>query len=200
MEPELMTAVEAGEQKKQLRTSAQVLLETMESVLLWSKGQMERFQPEFSQVSVSDLFREISRLFPASDGLAYSFRDEQELTIRTDRHYLRSILYNLTANATRAVAGTADAAIEWRAWTEPGHVHLAITDNGPGIRDKVQLAALFEDTITVSSSRGLGLHIIRDLARAIGCHIAAESLPARGMRFVITITDTAAASTRDYLT
>lgn len=200
MEPELLTAVEAGEQKKQLRTSAQVLLETMESVLLWSKGQMERFQPEFSQVAVGDLFREISRLFPASDGLAYSFQDEQGLTIRTDRHYLRSILYNLTANATRAVAGAADAAIEWRAWKEAGSVRLAITDNGPGIRDKVQLAALFEDTIAVGSSRGLGLHIVRDLARAIGCQIEAESLPARGMRFVITITDTAAASTRDYLT
>jgi C4-dicarboxylate-specific signal transduction histidine kinase len=108
--------------------------------------------------------------------------------VETDRNYLRSILYNLTANATKAVDGMAGASIEWQAWTASGEVQLSITDNGPGIRDRRELSALFDETEISGSSRGLGLHIIRDLAKAIGCRVEAGSLPGQGMRFTLFFT------------
>jgi len=186
MAPEMVTPVEAREHSGRIRNLAQNVLGTMETVLLWSKGQMERFWPEITQVGVGDMFAELREIFPAQDAILLVFQDPGHLTIRTDHYYLRSIMYNLTANATKAVSGLPDARIEWSAREEAGSVQLSITDNGAGISHREQLAALFEERPVAGSNHGLGLHIIRDLAKAIGCRIVAQPMPDRGMQFVLT--------------
>ncbi len=53
----------------------------------------------------------------------------------------------------------------------------SISDNGPGIA-AAQLKALYEDDAAISGARqGLGLHIIRDMAKAIGCVITLRPQP-----------------------
>jgi len=193
MAPEMVTAGEAREQSSRIRGLAQNVLGTMETMLLWSKGQMERFWPEMAEVDVGERFAELQEVFPAQDSILFIFRDPGNLKVRTDHYYLRSIMHNLTANATKAVGGLPDARIEWSAWEESGAIHLSITDNGAGISHREQLAALFEERPIGGSNHGLGLHIIRDLAKAIGCRIEAQPMPDRGMRFVLSFSQTEAA-------
>lgn len=49
-----------------------------------------------------------------------------------------------------------------------------ISDNGSGI-DEAKLKTLYNDTAGSSSRDGLGVHIIRDLAKAIDCVIEVRS-------------------------
>ena len=193
IDPGILSPEEAKEQSGRIKQSAQALLENMESMLLWSKGQMERFAPEIAAVSIGELFEEVSHQYPVVEGVHYSWQDDERLTIRTDRHYLRSILYNLTSNATQAVKGVPGALVSWRAYAAPGELCIAVTDNGPGVRDKRQLAALFEESTIGGSRTGLGLHIVRDLAKAIEARVEAESLSGGGMRFVLHFINTAGA-------
>lgn len=46
-----------------------------------------------------------------------------------------------------------------------------------------QLNTLYNDDAASSSKSGLGLHLIRDLARAIACQISVRSTPGAGTEF-----------------
>jgi signal transduction histidine kinase len=45
---------------------------------------------------------------------------------------------------------------------------------------------LFEDGIVSNEKSGFGLHLIRDLAKAIQYKIAVESVPGRGTTFILS--------------
>jgi signal transduction histidine kinase len=47
--------------------------------------------------------------------------------------------------------------------------------------------ALFDDTEVVGIKSGLGLHLIRDLAKAIDCEIVVESKLGEGTTFTLII-------------
>ncbi len=65
---------------------------------------------------------------------------------------------------------TKDPLIVWNAKKENGKSQLSITDNGPG-GSVEKFKALYDDTEVVGIKTGLGLHLIRDLAKAIHCEI-----------------------------
>jgi C4-dicarboxylate-specific signal transduction histidine kinase len=58
-------------------------------------------------------------------------------------------------------------------------VQLVIKDNGPGLAPG-EAQPLLQSTAVSGSRTGLGMHIIRDLAQAIGCTIRYESAPQAG--------------------
>ena len=62
---------------------------------------------------------------------------------------------------------------------------LSITDNGPGIAAE-QAKALFDDSVTSNAKTGLGLHLIRDLAKAIQYRISVQSQPGQGTTFILS--------------
>ncbi len=176
--PGSMTTSEIAEYWEKVGGSAAALLETMEAMLLWSKGQMEHFKPRIVAVDVADLFARLERMFAETEGVAFRFECEGDPIIDTDEDYLWTIMTNLTANAVKALRGVSGGAIVWRARRAPdGSVFCSISDNGPGIA-AAQLKALYEDDAAISGARqGLGLHIIRDMAKAIGCVITLRPQP-----------------------
>lgn len=170
MRPHALTPEESVEKEAAIGAAAQSLLQTMESMLLWSKGQMEQFRPEKTTVNVNDLFGQLDSTFRNTPNISIEYGSPPGLTIRTDENFVRTILYNLTANAVKALAATPDGRITWKAAQQADTVTLSITDNGPGIREE-QLAVLYDDAAGSTARQGLGLHIIRDMAKAIGCRI-----------------------------
>lgn len=159
----------------QTMEGAENLLNNMEDLLLWSKGQMENFSPHPTQVDVQDLFDVIRRQFmDEADTIEMVFTNDQGLTLYTDKHYLETILRNLTSNAIKALQHTEHPRIVWKAGTADGYVTLSIVDNGPGA-DSEQFRALYDETSVVGIKSGLGLHLIRDLARAIGSRIEVDA-------------------------
>ena len=98
-------------------------------------------------------------------------------------------LQNLTANAIQALHQKTDAQISLKAWQKEGKIYLSISDNGPGISQQ-QLKALYDETASSGAKHGLGLHIIRDLAKAIGCSITLKPEPGFGSAFVLALNST----------
>lgn len=187
-EPEMLTDELAEMHQKRITASAEGLLENMESMLLWSKGQMINFKPQAKSVPVSGLFEYIEKFFSGAPNVAFSFSDPGTLVVFTDENYLKTILQNLTSNAVKALKNVPDAHIRWEAKEEGKQVMLTIFDNGPGASAQ-QLSALYNEGASIGMGSGLGLHLIRDLAKAIGCKISVKSGPGAGIEFQLTIPD-----------
>ncbi len=170
LKPGALTESELIQHERRIEDSAQSLLATMEGMLLWSKEQMEHFQPVITDVDIQSVFDYIKRNFADVDNISFNFSTDGVLHLQTDENYLKAILYNLTSNAVKAVQTSVSPTIEWKAWSEADQVYLSITDNGPGISSE-KAANFFEGTNSTNSTQGLGLHIIRDLAKGINCRL-----------------------------
>ncbi len=182
--PGLMSEQQLTEREDKIEGSAKSLLETMEGMLLWSKGQMENFSPQVTQVPVEHLFSYLQKFFPETGNVQISYQAAPGIVIYTDEDYLRTIMQNLTSNALKALENTVNGSIVWKGWKEGDKVFLSVTDNGPGVQEE-QVKALYDDDSIVNTRNGLGLHIIKDLAKAIHCTISLQSAPGAGTRFTL---------------
>ena len=63
---------------------------------------------------------------------------------------------------------------------------MTITDNGPGA-EEAQFNALYHSEQTVGIKSGLGLHLVRDLAKAINTEIEVKSIVGQGTTINILI-------------
>lgn len=180
--PDLLTPDMAAAHQQRITNSAESLLETMESMLLWSKSQMEHFKPQVKEIAVSELFAYVERFFADSTGVNLHFENPANLKVVTDEDYLKIIMQNLTSNALKALKNVPNGQIRWEARQEKGKVVLAINDNAGGISEQ-QLGALYADNTSVSGKTGLGLHLIRDLAKAISCQVTVTPTPNIGTEF-----------------
>lgn len=184
--PELLDA----EMKKNIESktiaSAENLLQSMEDMLLWSKGQMENFKPQPVKIPVSACFEDLQKHFAAERNTAIHFEDPDALVVETDENYLKTIMRNLTGNAIKALQQTPQPTIGWKAWKEGQKIYLSITDNGPGA-DQEAFRALYDQSHVVGIKTGLGLHLIRDLAKAINCQISVESKKGKGTTILLQL-------------
>lgn len=202
--PDLLPPDQVARHQQTVTEAAEGLLDTMESMLLWSKGQMQQFKPDIRVIFVETLFDYQQRLFANVPDVRFSFDAPDGLQVATDEDYLRTIMQNLTSNAIHALKNQPDriggdagtpwsgperfrpAHIQWQARSENGRVVLSISDNGPGMSES-QLKALYTDDAVIIGKSGLGLHLIRDLARAIACQISVESKPGAGTEFRLAL-------------
>ena len=168
--PESLTNEELLIHQARISETSRQLLQQMEQILLWSKGQMEKFKPDFQPVKISNLFLSINNLFPADKSKMLSFKNPHNLHVFTDANYLQIIMQNLTANAAQQLKNKTNATIEWTATEDDKFISLSISDNGPGMpADKA--AALFSNSDAMNARTGFGFYIIKDLAKAIDCTI-----------------------------
>jgi signal transduction histidine kinase len=172
----------AAAHSERIKARAENLLETMEDLLSWSKGQMKNFQPQWKNVSVSDVFTDIKNHFSGTPQVELLFTAPEGMILNTDEYFLKTIMRNLTSNAIKSFAGQPGGTIEWTAREEDGKQVLSITDNGPGVTE-TQLRPLYDESLPSSLNAGLGLHLVRDLSKAIACVIAVSSTPGKGTEF-----------------
>ena len=183
--PDLLSETQQAAHRQNISDSAEDLLNNMEAMLLWSKEQMENFRPHIKIMPVTELFGYIQKFFANTENVSISFDAAAGLMVLADENYLRTIMQNLTSNAIRALKNTPGARIEWKAKKEDAGTILSITDNGPGIAAE-QAKALFDESIVSNAKNGLGLHLIRDLAKAIQYTIAIQSEMGKGTTFVLS--------------
>ncbi|MEZ4839638.1 ATP-binding protein [Flavobacterium sp.] len=165
---------------------AENLLNSMEDLLLWSKGQMENFKPQPKNISVNSIFKDTLNHFSGEEKIQITVDNQIDFTINTDENYLKTIIRNLTGNAIKALKEIENPTIKWKAWQENGKFYLSISDNGKGA-DSEQFKALYDDKEVVGIKSGLGLHLIRDLARAIHCEITVDSKLGEGTTFTLKL-------------
>jgi signal transduction histidine kinase len=187
--PDLMAAEQREQHQQEISQSAEDLLNTMETMLIWSKDQMGSFKPQISDIPVSELFNYIERFFPKNNLINITFTQERDQMITADKNYLQVIMQNLTANAIKAVKGNPSASIEWKAVAANNSTMLTITDNGPGITTE-QANTLFEEGHMANTKNGLGLQLVKELSKAINYKISIQSKPGMGSSFTIAAAGT----------
>jgi signal transduction histidine kinase/Tfp pilus assembly protein PilF len=184
--PELLDEATKTRMQTKTITGAENLLSSMEDILLWSKGQMENFKPQPKNIAVNQLFDDTKKVFSGYLKIKFEYHNPDNIEIFTDENYLKTIIRNLTSNAINVFTTTQNPTIVWKAWQENGNSYLSITDNGSGAsRDNFK--ALYDDTEVVGIKTGLGLHLIRDLAKAINCEISVDSKVGIGTTFVLKL-------------
>jgi len=116
---------------------------------------------------------------------------EPDLAVEADPDKVRQILVNLLSNAIKFTPGEGSIRIECEA--DPTSVRVLVRDTGTGIPPE-KLQAIFEPFVqldrsltNVQEGSGLGLAISRDLARAMGGDLCAESAPGLGSTLVLTL-------------
>ncbi|MFQ5609990.1 MAG: PAS domain-containing sensor histidine kinase [Woeseiaceae bacterium] len=115
-------------------------------------------------------------------------------TVAGNRDALKGALINLVMNADQATGGETD--IQLGAWSDDETVFFTVTDNGPGIEDSV-VPQLFEPFFTTRpQGTGLGLAVVRSVARAHGGDAFVDVL-SQGTRFTIQLPQSSAERTVD---
>ena len=106
-------------------------------------------------------------IFPPPDGLQ----------VMGSRLRLDQVFINLILNALEAVEGQEDAHITVTTEVAGERVAIRVSDNGPGVPEKI-LAAMFEP-FNSSKERGLGLGLVisKDIVSDYGGRIEVESMP-----------------------
>lgn len=164
---------------------AEQLLDQMEDLLLWSKGQMERFLPEKQWISVDDIFNDIQSNF-SEDDINLILENPERIKVFTDPEYLKTIMRNLTNNAIKVLKDVQHATIIWKANDNDNNIVLSISDNGDGASLE-KFRAFYDDNISIGIKSGLGMHLIRDLSKAINAEIVVDSAMGTGTTIKIKI-------------
>ena len=164
--------------------SARNLLESMEDMLLWTKDQMDHFELRPEDVAIDAIFADLKRHFSGVKKVAVVFENHEKLIVHTDADYLKTILRNLISNAIKALEHAENPAVTITADTQSGKPAVTVSDNGKG-GNKEQFRALFDENAVAGVKSGLGLHLVRDLTKAIGWQIRLESVPNKGTTVII---------------
>ncbi|MFT3795009.1 tetratricopeptide repeat protein [Flavobacterium sp.] len=183
--PDLLDADAKKRMETQTITSAENLLDSMEDLLLWSKGQMENFKPQPTNIAVRSIFDDLQKHFSSVENVKIIFENPENIKVFTDENYLKTILRNLTGNAIKALEKTPNGTIVLNAFQSEGKVRIAVSDNGPG-GTMEKFRALYDENQVVGIKTGLGLHLIRDLAKAIHCDIVVDTKVDSGTTFTLS--------------
>ncbi|MCD4722561.1 MAG: HDOD domain-containing protein [Desulfobacula sp.] len=121
--------------------------------------------------------------------------------VKTDPNGLKQVFINLVKNAAEAMDEGGKITVTTRFLSEsakimidekkriPGSIELMISDNGPGIDEKIK-ETLFEPYITTkigSANSGLGLSIVHSIVKELNGKIRCETQQGEGTSFIITL-------------
>ncbi|HEY2327559.1 MAG TPA: HAMP domain-containing sensor histidine kinase [Gaiellaceae bacterium] len=104
--------------------------------------------------------------------------------IDSDGDRVLQVVGNLLSNAFRATPDGGTITLELA--QRNGSVHVAVSDNGPGI-SPTHRERLFRPFVTESGGTGLGLAIAKELSNALGGRIELESAVGKGARFELVL-------------
>ena len=190
-----------AEQEKQLRivqTGAKHLLSLINDLLDVAKLSANKVTLNLEPVDCKTLIEEVSatlELEARRKGLAFAVHTPpDDVLLLTDRRALSQILINLVGNAIKFTQqGRVDVVLQDLQLPTGRAVQLRVQDTGPGIPLQEQ-PRLFEAFSRVESAdrrhhegTGLGLHLSRKLAEALGGTLGFDSTEGLGSTFTLQL-------------
>lgn len=153
----------------------------VEQLLTLARQEPEAVQQPRTRVDLGALVREVvSDLEPlaAAKSIDLGVTRLEAAGVEGERDGLRTLLFNLVDNAIRY--SPAGGRVDVAAYRESEHDVLAVIDDGPGIPDEERervLDRFYRKMGSESSGSGLGLSIVRNIARRHGAQLRLESAP-----------------------
>ncbi len=188
-----MTKEESSEALTHIRVAARRLMDTFED-LTHAIAVKNQETPNIESVVLSDLVdricTELAEEISAS-GANVSIDDTITPTISYPRVYLETILRQLVSNAIRFAAPGRPPRIRIRTYIDAdSHPILEVSDNGLGIdldRFGSKLFRLRSTFHRGSSTRGLGLFLVKSIVESMGGEINVTSVVDNGTAFRIDL-------------
>lgn len=146
-----------------------------------------------AEVDVRELLREVSadvRPLMIHKSLAFTITNPDDLPpVRLDRRWIARAILNYLENAAKYTQEGGSVALS--AFIKEDHLHIEVSDDGPGIPIKAQ-SRLFERFYRVDESKkipgtGLGLAIVKSVAEAHGGSVYIHSREREGSTFGIKL-------------
>lgn len=180
------------------REMGQTILEECDSLTEMINTTLEIAQTESGLVQISYTPLDLREILTTAIELFEPVAEEKQirflsdlpddpLIIPGDKTRIQRICANLIDNAIKytPVGGK----VSLRAFNEDGHIHIEISDTGPGI-DPTEKERIFDrfyrgEKSRSSSGNGLGLCLARTLIHAHGGTITVQSEPKKGSTFIV---------------
>jgi hypothetical protein len=179
-----------------IRRSQTHLLGLINDVLNFARIETGHVHFDLRAVPVDEVLSEVEELIAPqvqARGLSYEYRPAAApgAVAYADPEKVRQIVLNLLSNAVKFTPGGGRVVLSSQA--DGDVVHVLVADTGIGIpADK--LGTIFEPFVQVNAGytrttegTGLGLSISRDLARAMGGDLTAESREGEGSTFTLIL-------------
>lgn len=140
-------------------------------------GLSETLHSQLGAETVLEFIVDGSKIDPGAD-------DSQTFTFAANIDALKGALINLVMNANQAACRA--MRIQLGAWQDDTRVFFTVSDDGPGIADDV-LPRIFDPFFTTRpQGTGLGLAVVRAVAKALGGDISVQNL-SKGTRFTLDL-------------
>ena len=183
------------EDLQRIRRSQKHLLSLINDVLNFIRLDSGTVRYEIRDFELDDAIRDVedvTTLQLQAKALRFVRRTGGEgLRVWADREKVEQILVNLMTNAIKFTQPNGEIVLECASVAD--HVTVRVSDTGRGIPSD-KLFAIFEPFVQVARSAGapnegvgLGLAISRDLSRAMGGDLVAESALGKGSTFTLTL-------------
>lgn len=167
----------------------------VDDLRLLAQSEAQELRLDLSPASVGEIVQRVTTSFRAraeAEEVRLETMVEEALpTVAVDRVRIEQVLANLVDNAIRHTPPGGRVAVA--ASQAAGSIRVEVTDTGPGIPSEA-LPHVFDRLYRVDPSRdrgtggsGLGLTIARQLVKAHGGAIRAESVEGRGSRFAFNL-------------
>ncbi len=145
---------------------------------------------------IEEMMGMLGRITPSSIRVTFEAGDVDEAIVRLSPTRFRQMLINLVLNAREAIEGVGEIRLALETPGEGATIRLNVTDNGVGM-DRPTLDRVFDrDFSSREGGFGLGLAIVRDIAREHGATVAIDSTPGRGTTISIDLPRCAATTRR----
>ncbi|MBL8470569.1 MAG: PAS domain S-box protein [Rhodocyclaceae bacterium] len=183
-----------------VRTNARHLLSLINDLLNLAKIDAGKLEINCEDVDCAALLREVAEsLRPQAESKRLLLETElpgEEVTFHTDRRALRQIITNIAGNAVKFTeSGRVTLRLLIDRGKAPAKVVLQVEDSGPGLRPD-EREVLFEAFGRGKDHQrrgiegtGLGLHLSRKMARALGGELECRSELGRGSVFTLLLSE-----------
>jgi nitrogen fixation/metabolism regulation signal transduction histidine kinase len=136
--------------------------------------------------------RELESLFRASErtaGIGFTLEADETLTLDADPDLMSQVLINLIRNAAQAARGHAEAPHVWLHFsrTRSGRAQIEVSDNGPGVPERMRQDIFLPFFTTKQEGTGVGLSLARQVVLAHRGSISVGDRDGGGALFRIVI-------------
>jgi len=176
-----------------LKRNVQSSSEQLDTLLIWSKNQMQGFQTHISQFPIYNLAEKNHNLLRVSleeKQINFSNSIDPELRIEADQEMIHIVIRNLLSNAIKFTPNGGH--IYLSSSESDGMAQIRVMDTGVGIKEE-DYEKIFEE-IDFSTAgtlgekgTGLGLKLCRDFLVMNRGDIKVESVFGKGSSFIFTI-------------
>lgn len=145
-------------------------------------------QPTYEDVAVKPLLQKLMRLLEnETKKTTLNFSIAENMTIRADSNLLTLALINLIRNALQAVSEQDNGIIEISASMPNGQPLITISDNGPGIPEKMLETIFLPFYTTKKGGTGVGLSLSKQIIQLHGGNLKVVSQPNMRTTFSILL-------------